>query len=189
MLVAFFVFGIIGVVSSQLLNQTLKAERILTSKGDKWQDIHRGMHILQRDIMQYIERPIRDQYGSPMEPLLIGLDGTIEFTRGGWRNPLGYKRSELQRVAYLWQDNNLVRGYWNELDRAVNSEPNYQVLLTDLERIEFFALDLKGAEHMTWPSTDSPQDNPLDQLAGIMVRIELEPNYYVERIWEIPLGK
>ena len=185
-LVAFFIFGIIGVVSGQLLNQTLSSQKTLKEKGEHLQSLHRGIQILQRDIMQYVDRPIRDEYGNNRAPLLIGLDGSIEFTRTGWRNPLGYKRAETQRVAYIWQDNQLIRGYWSELDRAVNSEPNYQTLLSDIERVEFFAIDAKGNEHITWPSMGGDPNDPLNRMVAVLVRIELEPNYFLERVWEIP---
>ena len=62
-LVAFFIFGIIGVVSGQLLNQTLSSQKTLKEKGEHLQSLHRGIQILQRDIMQYVDRPIRDEYG------------------------------------------------------------------------------------------------------------------------------
>ena len=185
-LVAFFIFGIIGVVSGQLLNQTLSSQKTLKEKGEHLQSLHRGIQILQRDIMQYVDRPIRDEYGNNRAPLLIGLDGSIEFTRAGWRNPLSYKRAETQRVAYIWQDNQLIRGYWNELDRAISSEPNYQTLLNDIERVEFFAIDAKGDEHITWPSMRGDPNDPLNRMIAVLVRIELEPNYFLERVWEIP---
>ncbi len=185
-LVAFFVFGIIGVVSGQLLNQTLSSQKTLKEKGEHLQHLHRGMQILQRDILQYVDRPIRDEYGNTMEPLLIGLDGSIEFTRTGWRNPLSYKRAETQRVAYVSQDNKLIRGYWNELDRAVNSEPNYQTLFENIERVEFFGIDAKGNEHITWPVMRGDPNDFSNRIVAVLVRVELEPNYFVERIWEIP---
>ena len=185
-LIAFFIFGIIGIVSGQLLNQTLSSQKTLKEKGEHLQHLHRGIQILQRDIMQYVDRPIRDEYGNYRAPLVIGLDGSIEFTRTGWRNPLGYKRAETQRVAYIWQDKKLIRGYWNELDRAVSSEPNYQTLLNNIERMEFFAIDAKGEEHITWPSIRGDPNDPLNRMIGVLVRIELGPNYFLERIWEIP---
>ena len=87
-LVALFIFGIIGVVSGQLLTQTLSSHKALSLKGERLQELHRGMQILQRDILQFVDRPIRDGYGETRESFLIGLDGTLELTRAGWRNPL-----------------------------------------------------------------------------------------------------
>ena len=187
-LVALFIFGIIGVVSGQLLTQTLSSHKALSLKGERLQELHRGMQILQRDILQFVDRPIRDGYGETRESFLIGLDGTLELTRAGWRNPLSYARSEVQRVAYVWQDRKLIRGYWNELDRATISEPNYQTLLEGIERAEFYAVDARGNEHMTWASGNKNPNDPLDRIVALVVRIEIEPEYFVERIWELPFA-
>ena len=187
-LVALFIFGIIGIVSGQLLTQTLSSHKALSLKGERLQELHRGLQILQRDILQFVDRPIRNGYGETREASLIGLDGTLELTRSGWRNPLGYARSEVQRVAYTWQDKKLIRGYWNELDRAVISDPNYQTLFEDIERAEFYAVDGRGNEHMTWTSGNKNQNDPLDRIVAIVVRIEIAPEYFVERIWELPFA-
>ena len=187
-LVALFIFGIIGIVSGQLLTQTLSSHKALSLKGERLQELHRGLQILQRDILQFVDRPIRNGYGETREAFLIGLDGTLELTRSGWRNPLGYARSEVQRVAYTWQDKKLIRGYWNELDRASISEPNYQTLFEDIERAEFYAVDGRGNEHMTWTSGNKNQNDPLERIVAIVVRIEMEPEYFVERIWELPFA-
>ena len=187
-LVALFIFGIIGIVSGQLLTQTLSSHKALSLKGERLQELHRGLQILQRDILQFVDRPIRNGYGETREAFLIGLDGTLELTRSGRRNPLGYARSEVQRVAYTWQDKKLIRGYWNELDRAAISEPNYQTLFKDIERAEFYAVDGRGNEHMTWTSGNKNQNDPLDRIVAIVVRIEMEPEYFVERIWELPFA-
>ena len=185
-LVSFMIFGLIGVISSQLLSQTLNAQDDLSDRGTRLNDIHRAMQIIQRDIMQLVDRPIRDQYGDPQRPLLIGTDGIIEFSRGGWRNPLQLPRAEVQRVGYLIQDNKLLRGYWPVLDRAQDTEPAYQTLLTEIEQLEFFALDASGNEYTFWPVPGANPSDPNTALAGILMRIEIPPFGVIERVWEVP---
>jgi len=185
-LVAFMIFGLIGVISSQLLSQTLSAQDDLSDRGTRLNDIHRAMQIIQRDLMQLVDRPIRDQYGDTQRSLLIGTDGIIEFSRGGWRNPLQLPRAEVQRVGYLIQDNNLLRGYWPVLDRAQDTEPAYQTLLTEIEQLEFFALDASGNEYTFWPVPGGNPSDPSTALAGILMRIDVPPFGVIERIWEVP---
>ena len=136
--------------------------------------------------MQLVDRPIRDQYGDTQRPLIIGTDGVIEFTRGGWRNPLQLPRAEVQRVGYLVQDNKLLRGYWPVLDRAQDTEPAYQTLLTEIEQLEFFALDANGNEYTFWPVPGADPSNPNTSLAGILLRIDIVPFGVIERVWEVP---
>ncbi len=185
-LVAFLIFAIIGVISSQLMSQTISANADLSGRGERLGELHRAMQILQRDIMQLADRPIRDEYGDPLQPLLIGTDGVIEFSRVGWRNPLALPRAEVQRVGYLLQDNALVRGYWPVLDRAQDTEPAYQVLLNEVEQVEFYALDAAGNEHTFWPQPGVDPNDPERALVGIILRIDAAPYGVVERIWEVP---
>lgn len=185
-LVALLVFAVIGLISSQLLSQTVDGHSRLTERGTRLGDIHRAMSILQRDVMQITARTIRDEYGDFQPSLIIGTDGVIEFSRTGWRNPLNLPRAQVQRVAYLNQDNALIRGYWPVLDRAQDTEPAYQTLLTQVDRVEFFAIDASGNEHTFWPNPGVDPQDPSLQLVGILLRLEVAPFGVVERVWEVP---
>ena len=185
-LVAFLIFGMIGVISSQLMSQTIHSNERLSESGQRLGDAHRAMQILQRDVLQFTPRSVRDQYGDRREPLLIGTDGALEFSRVGWRNPLDLPRAEVQRVAYLMQDGKLLRGYWPVLDRAQDTEPAYQTLLHDVERVEFYALDASGNEHTFWPMPGIDRSDPALRIVGLIARMELPPFGVVERVWQIP---
>lgn len=185
-LVVLTIFAIIGVMSSQLVTRVLDNQRTLAERGERLADVQRAMLILQRDIMQLNDRPVRDELGDPVEPLLIGADGMIEFTRTGWRNPLRLPRSELQRVGYVLRDDTLYRAYWPALDRAPEAEPVLQQLLPDVTQIEFLALDVSGNEHTYWPQLGEFAEDPNVALAAIIVRVEIEPFGVVERVWPVP---
>ncbi len=187
-LVAFLIFAIIGVISSQLLSQTVTAHERLTDRGSRLADTHRAMQIIQRDVLQITYRPIRDEYDSADRGgyLIIDADGGIEFSRVGWRNPLLQPRAEVQRVAYRVEDGELIRAYWHVLDRAPDSEPAYQTLLREVEQLEFVAVDVSGNEYNFWPVAGQNLLDPSRKLAGIIMRVELPPFGVVERVWEIP---
>ena len=186
MLIVFAVFALMGVMASQLLSRVLTNQEVLAERGDRLAEVQRAMQIMQRDILQLSARSIRDQLGDPLEPVLIGADGLMEFTRSGWRNPLAQARAELQRVAYVVQDETLYRAYWTVLDRDPESEPELQELLTGVAEIEFFALDVSGNQHSFWPLEGSYQSDPAQALGAILLRVDLAPFGVVERIWSVP---
>jgi len=187
MLVVFAIFAAIGLISSQIVSGVLNNQRVVSERGERLIEVQRAMHILQRDIMQLSGRTVRDQLGDPLEPILIGTDGLIEFTRLGWRNPLAQRRAEVQRVAYLVQEGDLYRAYWQRLDRTPDSQPVLQTLLTEVAQIEFFALDMNGEEHSFWPTADGQAGlDPGDRLGGIIVRLDIAPFGPVERLWAVP---
>ena len=159
---------------------------LLDPESESRSDVRRIPLTLQRDVMQLNPRGIRDQLGDPMQPLLIGADGMIEFTRSGWRNPLGSPRSELQRVGYVLEDETLYRAYWGMLDRPPDAEPQLQQLLTKVEQVEFFALDASGNEHSFWPLAGDFRNDPSTRLVAIILRIDMQPFGSIERLWSVP---
>ncbi|MGD8417301.1 MAG: type II secretion system minor pseudopilin GspJ [Pseudomonadales bacterium] len=186
MLVVLAIFAIIGVISARIVERVLDNNETLSERGARLVEVQRSMQILQRDLMELAARGIRDQLGDPVEPLLIGADGMIEFTRFGWRNPLSRPRSDLQRVGYVLQDDTLYRAYWMVLDRAPDSEPHLQQMLTGVEQAEFAAMDVSGNEYSFWPPAGDFRNDPSLQLAAIILRVDVPPFGVVERIWPVP---
>jgi len=190
MMVVLGVFALLGVIASQVVSGVIDNQAIINDRGSRLAEVQRAMQILQRDVVQMRARSIRDELGDPIAALLIdssiNSERLIEFTRQGWRNPLRQKRSELQRVAYLMREETLYRAYWSVLDRAPDSEPQLQQLLSDVDRLEFFALDVSGNEHSFWPLIGDLAGDPNTQVAAIIMRIELKPFGIVERIWPVP---
>ena len=190
MLVALAVFAVVGLVCGQLVSRTLGNYEIVGQRGERLAEVQRAMQILKRDLTQLANRPVRDILGDPQGPLSIGDENLIEFSRLGWRNPLGQPRSDVQRVAYVAEDGDLYRIWWQVLDRAQDSLPSRQRLLSDVEQVEFLALDAAGNEHSFWPPAglgpdESQNERPERRLAAVVVRLEFAPFGHVERIWPV----
>ena len=186
-LVALFIFAVVGLISAQLLGRTVKAYEVLDDRGQRLSQIHRAMLVVERDMLQFRNRPIRMAQGEPLPALMIGDEGALSMTRGGWRNPLQRPRSELQRVGYRIQEEKLVRAYWPVLDRRGDEEPISQTLLEGVEDLEFFAIDQNGQEHKFWPPRSAQGAGQL-QIAGLVLRVSMVPVGIVERVWEVPNG-
>jgi general secretion pathway protein J len=186
MLVVFGIFAVIGAVSSQIVSRVIDNQQMMSERGARLAEIQRAMQIIQRDVLQLAPRPVRDELGDPLDPLRIGADGLMEFSRFGWRNPLSLPRSELQRVAYVTQGGDLFRVYWPVLDRAPGVEPTLQMLLSDVRQVEFYALDVSGNEHSFWPLDGDLRIDPDARLVGIVLRLDVHPFGVVERLWPVP---
>ena len=184
-LVALAVFAIVGLMSAQLMSRTLANHDVLNERSGRVAEVQRAMLILKRDLMQINNRSVRDLFGDPLPPVMIGADGMMEFSRTGWRNPLNSPRSEMQRVAYRMHEGHLHRAWWGVLDRAQDSEPVVQRLLRDVEQVEFFALDANGDEHSFWPTRLGRDGQGGAPLAAIIMRLECAPFGIVERIWPL----
>ena len=118
-----------------------------------------AMDIVSRDFAQLEPRPVRDGLGAVISPaLLAGPDNVppIQFTRGGWSNPLGSTRSTEERVAYSLEDDKLVRSWWPELDGQAQVVPAKEVLLTGVRSITFQYMDAASKSFQDiWPPTQT----------------------------------
>lgn len=143
---------------------------------------------LERDIEQALERPVRDEYGSTLAPLLGAEAGRyqLELTRGGWRNPAGRVRSHLQRVAYGVRDGQLIRAYWNVLDRAQDSRPQESVLLDGVVKLElrFLAADLQW--YGRWPAITPGGDSTRGPPLALEVSVETAAEGRIRRLFRVP---
>ena len=186
MLVALAVFAVLGLMSSQMVNRVLDVHKIAIARGERLGELQRGMQMMQRDVLEVAPRSVRDEMGDALPKLRIGTDLALELTRNGWRNPLGQRRSELQRVAYVARDDILYRYYWNVLDRAEDTKPVIQELLHDVSSVEVSAIDAGGNEHAFWPIAGDGDSDPSTKLAAIQVRITVAPFGEITRLWDVP---
>lgn len=185
-LVALFIFAVLGLIGTQLVSRVTQQQGQLAERGARLTELQRAMQILKRDFMQIQNRPIRDGLGDLRPSLILADDDGLEFTRLGWRNPLRQSRSDEQRVAYLFDDANnaLIRLFWPVLDRAQDSEPIQQVLLTEVDRVEFLVISSDGNRFNYWPQVTAGQNGPA--ATAIEMRIDAAPFGRIDRIWEVP---
>ena len=61
----------------------------LRSSGGQATELNRTWMLLGRDLRQFVNRPVRDEFGT-LESAMIGgelADNSLSFTRVGWHNP------------------------------------------------------------------------------------------------------
>lgn len=118
-----------------------------------------AMDIMGRDFAQMEPRPVRDGLGGSVPALLAGPSNVppIQFTRGGWSNPLGATRSTQERVAYSLEDGKLMRAWWSELDGMAQVTPAKQPLLESVDSIKIQYMDAVSKSFQdVWPPTLAP---------------------------------
>jgi general secretion pathway protein J len=101
----------------------------------------------------------------------------VTFTRGGWTNPVGIQRSELQRVSYTLEKDVLMRQYYPVLDATEAVVPVKRALI---DKVKNFSLRFMDAGHNWqngWPPTTTggaPTSVPRLRPVAVEVTIELE---------------
>ncbi len=132
LLVALFITTIIFSMGYSALSQALINRKQVDEQAARLSDVQQALRIMEQDFELLQPRPIRDLLGSGYQsPLVLNQNlsagasapargassgsaaqqglAYISFTRGGWANPAGLPRSELQRVSYLVRDGKLIR--------------------------------------------------------------------------------
>lgn len=189
MVVTVLIFGIVGVLAVQLLSQSVRTTEKVIHRSTVLADWHRAMNIIEQDLLQVNGREIRDEHGDYQTSVIVDSSGQIEFTRNGWRNILGHQRSEQQRVSYFLFENQLFRRYWDVLDRAQDSEPIDQLLLSNVNSLDIELIDRTGREHYFWPpSTYAEANEVYSPLVGIRVTFDLPQLGTVSHLWLVPIA-
>lgn len=210
-LIAVAITASIGVGAVQLLGGIIQARDATSVRSDQLAALQRFNALVGRDVEQFINRTIRDQYGDEQSSLILdGSDYLLEFTRTGWRNRPGAEdpRSELQRVAYalrsidsddcapalrrLTKDASvepehecLVRYAWPVLDRAEASEPQAMVVLDQVISLE---INVLGRTEDSGATSDSSSSDwysawPIVQSGGTELTVPVALRWKIGLPW------
>jgi len=184
MVIAVSIFAIIGVVAFGGLGQMTRTGQAVADANERLSNMQFAVAYFNRDWTQVSPRKIRNQYGDEEHNIVIS-DAAITFTRSGWSNLLGHKRSTLQRVQYLQIDDQLVRRHWRSLDQSVGEKPLQTVLLDDINGVEIEFVDALGQPIRNWPlDAGSSGGTPI----VLMLRLDLAGIGEITRLLEIPDG-
>lgn len=112
-----------------------------------------------------------------------GVD-MVAFTRGGWANPAGIQRPELERVSYRVVNGTLRRLHSPVLDSTEGAVLIRRDLLSHLKSVSFRYLDANHQWNTQWPAigNSSVRTRPL----AVEVTLELEDWGRIVRVIEVP---
>lgn len=189
LLIAAAVFTIMATLAYGGLNALINQRQAAGDSLERLGAIQRGMNLLLRDTAQIVNRPIRGPYRGDPLPALRGGDGfeyALAFTHGGWRNPLGQPRSNLQRVAWRVEEDGLVRYAWQVLDQAQDAVPVRTVIMADVERMAVRFLDGGGDWQSSWPPLTLDGDPATAGVPrAVEITLDLEDWGRVTRLLEV----
>jgi general secretion pathway protein J len=189
-MIAITIFSIIASFVYAGLNIVLESKQQNEQYLDQLAKLQLGLHLMQQDIEQAVDRPTRDEFGDPQPAFRGGglANLPLELTRSGYANPMKAARSQLQRVGYLVEDKTLYRLRWAVLDRAQDSEPYRQKLFEGVENLTFSFFDQSTKPQNAWPPTQMGTSNetPPALPKGVEVVIETATMGNLRRVFRAP---
>ena len=152
LLIALAIFALVGAMAYGGLQRVLDQQQGTEQQSQRLADLQKAYRIMQRDLEQMANRKIRNEFGDSLAALVggSGFNG-VEFSRAGYANPAGFLRSDIQRVAYVPDQETLLRRTWRVLDRAQDSVPDEQILVEGLQRFSIRFLDAANEWQERWP--------------------------------------
>ena len=189
MLIAVTITAVIGLGVWQVLSGVINARDRVDEVADEFAALQRTMLLFERDMNQMINRPARDVFGDVQPALTSRIEPfNLLLTRQGWRNPLGHRRSDLQRVAWEYDGDALVRSYWPALDQGQQDNRRQTLVLDGLKTFKLRFLDNNRQWRDNWPfpepltSTGSTNEAPALPL-GLELTIEHDRFGTLERLF------
>jgi general secretion pathway protein J len=189
-LIALTILAIVGVLIAMALRSAVNTQQRLTQKAQQLTQLQTAVLIIERDLMQIINRPILDD-ASQIHPAIhlrqANHEIFFEFTRAGVINPFSLQnRSTMQRIQYHYDGRNLFRAFWKGLDRTKETPLETQTLLTNLKFFDIKLIKSQDKNH-------NPAIVNTDQLLPSAIELSFESDKlgrvsrFVKLIGEIPL--
>lgn len=187
--IAAAIFAVFGLLAFGSLNRIIAQDEALRASAGRLQELQFAVRRMTGDLYQAQPRPVRDVLGAETVGAMIAgaaSEFPLEFTRGGWSNTIGGARSTLQRVAYLIDDDELVRLHWQVLDRTLSSQPVRVVLLEGVRQLNMRFMDDQGQWLTDWPPLGGAGDPAYAQPRAVEFVLELEDWGLIRRVVELP---
>jgi general secretion pathway protein J len=196
-LIAMAITALVATLSFSSLSSVLSTVESLREHGERTAEMNRAWTIVSRDLRQFTQRPVRDQFGAAESAMFGGaaVGQSLSFTRTGWHNSNLRLRSELQRVRYRLEDNILWRESYFVLDRNSDSEAQRVELIRNVVDFEVAFLgastEVRGEELDTenWPTNwgvNASNRNVVEPPQAVELRLELEDWGELRWLYDLP---
>ena len=142
-LIALAITAFVSAIAYTSFSTVMSGVESSQATAERVYQVNRAWMMISRDLEQFVARPVRDEFGE-LEPAMqggIAARFALSFTRGGWHNPVGHARSELQRVNYRMEDETLWRDSYPVLDRAGETITQEVALLDGVEELRVLFLE------------------------------------------------
>lgn len=150
-IVALLIFAVIGVIVSVAMHRIIETRAHLQKIQQQLTQLQMADTLMMRDINNMVDRSVLDGQGSQEPALIASSTSMLTFTHAGFINPLMVdQRSQLQRVTYALAGQRLIRLTWPVLDRAANTTPIRQQLLTGVDSMTMQFVNDFGQLENSW---------------------------------------
>jgi len=185
LIVAITVFAVIAAISHRGLIGVSEQGAVIRHRVHHLRELDSAIALLRDDLLQAIQRPVRDPLGSRVAALVAqGRDGSLlQPTRAGAIAANRTGLIELSRIVYRLDGQRLWRDHWHTLDAVQQTQPQTTLLIDGIESLTLRLLDQRGQWQTSWPPPGSNDDA---RPRGVDLRMQTRNWGTIQRI--IPLS-
>lgn len=187
-MVAIIIFSIIATVSYRVIASLVKTKQIVDETQNKWGSISLVSSNLSQSVHRLIPLVVRDNNGLIL-PAVYGknkltslYDGQLEMTLSGSIGDEVTGVKPPKRVGYRFYNGSIYLVTWPVLNRALNSVPEIDLLVGDVDSFDVHFMYLDGKWYDSWPPENAdPSSLPL----ALKVNLLMKSGESIEREWSI----
>jgi len=165
LLVSLVILALLSVAAYRSLDAVLQSRERVAAETRKWQHLTFFFTRLDQDIAQAVHRRVRDAGGLSQaewlgHAVVVGEDDAeLTFSRAGIQDQ-GLAMQAPQRIAYRFEQGNIVLLRWQMPDQAERMRPVRYTLLQGVREFKLRYLDRLGNWQAQWPTSDSTAGLP-----------------------------
>ena len=164
--VAVFIVALISAGAGVMLTQTVQAGKQVSASSAALVELQIANAMMRDDFAGITQRATASEDPFDVPQIFIGLSADrdadfLVFARHGWSlSPSGEMRSDLQRVAYRFEEGQLIRKAWLRPDPDRETPVVERVLLSEISDFRV-SYRKSGFWESEWQSRFSEQDEPV----------------------------
>lgn len=158
LVVAIAISAVVATLMYSFMDSVLKTKDGHSRAGDELAQLQKAFLLMQRDVEQTVDRPVRDTFGDTQAPVIVSNAQGFELTRIGWSMPpfTRSQRSEVQRVRYEFTEGEIQRTHWITPDITGDLNDRNPVVTSLFKDVESFevrvAQVVEGTDELSWQS-------------------------------------
>lgn len=209
LMVALFITAIVFAMGYAAISQALTSRSAIEAQATRLLAVQKALRMMEQDFELLQPRPVRSLIGDGYDAALLAPDTStttlatstqpgnsgseatpvVTLTRGGWSNPAGLQRSELQRAAYYVADGKLMRVYKPVLDATSAVANVKRELLDHVSSLSLRFMDISRTWRTGWPVQETNAEMQQRVLAfrpiAVEVTLTLEDWGTLVRVFEV----
>lgn len=153
LLVATAILALVMTMAYTALQAVVRKSDGLKTHAGELRRLLFGLQLLQWDVAQAMDRPVRMRLGGELPAFAGGGKGPVllAFTRGGMPLLPGGTEPGVARIAYRLEQGRLMRDRYDRLDGGEERAPVSLELLAGVQEVHVGFVDASGRQQAQWP--------------------------------------